>query len=96
MIHVFLNYWITKSNIGVSALKKMFDSDQSKLKGNLEKSKSITNLYKNDKSCNYESNGLSTHKTGNVLIHEKFILHIYDILTQLKEMFDYNDYDVSS
>ena len=74
MIHIFHTYWITKSNIGVSALKKMFDSGQSKLQGNLEKSKSITSLYKNDKSCNYERDDLSTHKTGNMLIHEKFIM----------------------
>ena len=56
----------------------MFDSGQSKLKGNLEKSKSITSLYKNDKSCNYERDDISNHKTGNMFIHEKFILLIND------------------
>ena len=75
MLHIFHNYWITKSNIGVSALKKMFDSGQSKVKAKPEKSKSTTSISKDNVSCNYESDGLPTHKTGNMLILGKFILY---------------------
>ena len=64
-----------KSNIGVSALKKMFDSGQLKVKRNPEKSKSTAISSKNDISCIYGRDGQPNHKTGNMLILGKFILH---------------------
>ena len=75
MLHIFHNYWITKSNIGVSALKKMFDTGQSKVKGKPEKSKSTTGISKSGLSCNYRWDGQPTHNKGSMLLLGKFILH---------------------
>ena len=69
-----------KSNIGVSALKKMFDSGQSKVKENPKKSKSTAITSKNDISCIYGRDSQPNHKTGNMLNLEKFILHKSDDL----------------
>ena len=52
----------------------MFDSGQSKVKSKPEKSKSTTSISKNDVSCNYGSDGLPTHKIGNMLILGKFCI----------------------
>ena len=67
----------------------MFDSGQSKVKGNPEKSKSTAISSKNDISCIYGRDGQPNHKTGNMLILGKILSYINQIVeykwVQLKE-----------